>query len=87
MWTERHFERDGAAQRLASSSLPTVVVAQVRAGLANGVTFHAHVDINDGYHPVYTLDFPVTAIHAFYTYLPLVMRNYNPIYLRADDHH
>jgi uncharacterized repeat protein (TIGR01451 family) len=56
--------------------LPTVVVAQVRPGLANGVAFHAHVDINDGYHPVYTLDFPVTAIHAFYTYLPLVMRDY-----------
>jgi uncharacterized repeat protein (TIGR01451 family) len=59
--------------------LPTVVVARVRPGLVNGVTFHAHVDINEGYHPVYTLDFPVTAIHAFYTDLPLVMRNYNPI--------
>jgi uncharacterized repeat protein (TIGR01451 family) len=54
--------------------LPAVVVARVRPDLANGVTFHGHVDINDGYHPVYTLDFPVTAIHAFYTYLPLVMR-------------
>ncbi len=57
--------------------LPAVVAARVRSGLANGVTFHGHVDINDGYHPVYTLDFPVTAIHAFYTYLPAVMRNYS----------
>jgi uncharacterized repeat protein (TIGR01451 family) len=58
--------------------LPAVVVARVRPDLANGVTFHGHVDINDGYHPVYVLDFPVTAIHAFYTYLPLVMRDYHP---------
>jgi uncharacterized repeat protein (TIGR01451 family) len=62
----------------SASSSPQVVVAQVKAGLVDGTTFHAHVDINDGYHPVSTLNFPETAIHAFYTYLPLVMRNYSP---------
>ena len=55
---------------------PAVVVAQVRAGLARGTTFQAQAAIDDAYHPVYGLSFPATAIHAFYTHLPLVLNKY-----------
>ena len=54
---------------------PTVIVAQVRSGLAAGTTFQARVSLNDGYHPVFSLNFPQAAIHSFNTYLPLLMRN------------
>ena len=61
-----------------TSVIPTVIVARVRAGLANCTTFHASVDINDGYHSVYTLVFPETAVGSFCIYLPLVLRDYSP---------
>jgi uncharacterized repeat protein (TIGR01451 family) len=67
-----------------ASSSPLVVVAQVKVGLANGITFHNRVDIDDGYHPVFTLSFPESAIHAFLTRLPLVMRNYSRAALVID---
>jgi uncharacterized repeat protein (TIGR01451 family) len=57
-----------------SALLPVMITGQVQDGLAAGTTFQAHVDINDGYHTVYTLSFPVSAVTAFYTYLPVVMR-------------
>ena len=60
-----------------TSVFPTVILAQVKADLADGTTFHASVDINDSYHAVYTLDFPKTAVSSFLTYLPVVMRDYS----------
>jgi uncharacterized repeat protein (TIGR01451 family) len=55
---------------------PTVIVAQVRSGLATGTTFQARVSLNDTYHPVFSLNFPQCAIHNFNIYLPLLMRDY-----------
>jgi hypothetical protein len=55
---------------------PTVIVAQVKADLTPGAVFQAQVDIDDDYHPVYTLSFPQAAIHSFYSNLPLIMRGY-----------
>ncbi len=57
-----------------SALLPVVITGQVQDGLADGTTFQARVDINDGYHAVYTLGFPVSAVTAFYTYLPVVIK-------------
>jgi uncharacterized repeat protein (TIGR01451 family) len=54
---------------------PTVVVAQVRSDVVTG-TFQVRVAINDDYHPVFSLNFPAAAIHAFYTYLPLILQQY-----------
>jgi len=55
---------------------PTVVVAQVRSDLAAGTTFQANVNLNDNYHPVFSLNFPQAVIHGFNTYLPLMMNDY-----------
>jgi uncharacterized repeat protein (TIGR01451 family) len=57
-----------------SAVLPVVMTGQVRDDLTDGTTLWARVDINDGYHAVYTLNFPVAAINAFYTYLPVVIK-------------
>jgi uncharacterized repeat protein (TIGR01451 family) len=58
------------------TATPIVVIAQVRSDLAAGTAFQAQVAINDGYHPVFSLNFPQAAVHDFNTYLPLLMRNY-----------
>jgi uncharacterized repeat protein (TIGR01451 family) len=55
---------------------PTVIVAQVRSGLATGTTFQARVSLNDTYHPVFSLNFPQAVIHGFNTFLPLVVNQY-----------
>jgi uncharacterized repeat protein (TIGR01451 family) len=55
---------------------PTVVAAQVRSGLAPGTTFQAQAAINDGYHPVFALNFPSAAVGAFNVFLPLVVNKY-----------
>ena len=55
---------------------PTVIAARVKTDLTAGTTFQAQVNLDDGYHPVFALDFPQATIHAFYIHLPLVMRNY-----------
>lgn len=53
---------------------PVTITGQVQEGLESGTLFQAYVDIDDGYHPVYALKFPLTAVHAFYVYLSLIMR-------------
>jgi uncharacterized repeat protein (TIGR01451 family) len=58
------------------TATPIVVVAQVRSDLAAGATFQAQVAINDGYHSVFSLNFPQTVVHGFNTYLPLLLRDY-----------
>ncbi|MBN2003825.1 MAG: DUF11 domain-containing protein [Anaerolineae bacterium] len=55
---------------------PSIITGQVSDDAAEGATLQAHMDIDDGYHPVYALDFPQATVQdvTFNIYLPLVLR-------------
>lgn len=65
-----------AALDAGQAGSPIVIVAQVHADLETGDAFQARVDIADDYHPAFALHFPMTAVRAFLTRLPVVTRNY-----------
>ena len=54
--------------------LPMMIAGHVRDDVESGVRFQASVAINDGYHAVYSLDFPMAAVTASYIYLPIVLK-------------
>jgi hypothetical protein len=55
-----------------SVSRRLITVFFIGQGLAAGTAFQAQAVIDDGYHPLFTLAFPSTAIHTFQVYLPLI---------------